>query len=99
MYYLLATGRIVTERQMKLAFEIVHGENANEDPFDYKVWLDTIVGVEEAIPEKNMTITELIKGDAFVEAVKLYRKTYNCTLAEARQAVIEIQTEMGHANA
>lgn len=99
MYYLLATGRIVTERQMKLAFEITHGEEADKDHLDYKVWLNTIVGVEEAIPEKNMTVKELIKGDAFVEAVKLYSKTYNCTLAEARQAVIEIQTEMGHANA
>ena len=72
MYYLLATGRIVSERQMKLAFEIVNGEEADKDPLDYNVWLNTIIGVEEAIPANRMTVQELIKGDAFAEAVMLY---------------------------
>lgn len=95
MYFLLATGRIVTENDLMRAYEIVHGSDARENLVHYNDWVNSLLGIEEAIPTSKMSIKELIKGNAFVEAVKLYYKTYNCTLAEARQAVSEIKTEMG----
>ena len=95
MYFLLATGRIVTERDIMRAYEIVYGEEAKGDLAHYNDWVNSLYGIEEVIPASKMSIRDLIKGDAFVEAVKLYSKTYNCTLAEARQAVSEIKTEMG----
>lgn len=95
MYFLLATGRIVTENDLMRAYEIVYGSDAKEDLRHYNDWVNSLLGIEEAIPTKEMSIKGLIKGNAFVEAVKLYSKTYNCTLAEARQAVSEIRTEMG----
>lgn len=95
MYFLLATGRIVTERDIMRAYEIVYGDEAKEDTVHYNGWVNSLRGIKKVIPTSEMSIQDLIKGDAFVEAVKLYSKTYNCTLAEARQAVSEIKTEMG----
>ena len=95
MYFLLANGHIVTERELMRAYEIVHGSDAKEDLRHYNDWVNSLYGIEEAIPASKMSIKDLIKGDAFVEACRHYRKTYNCTLAEARQAVSEIRTEMG----
>ena len=95
MYFLLANGHIVNEREIMRAYEIVHGSDAKEDLRHYNDWVNSLYGIEEAIPTSKMSIQDLIKGDAFVEAVKLYYETYNCTLMEARQAVSEIKTEMG----
>jgi hypothetical protein len=94
MYYLLTTGKIVTEKDMKLAFEIIYGENANESPISYYDWRDSVCGVEAVICDKNITVEELIKGDAFVDAVILYSKMHGCTLKEARMVVAEIRDEM-----
>lgn len=97
MYFLLATGRIVTERDIMRAYEIMYGDDAKDNPMHYNDWVNSLYGIEEVIPSSKMSIQDLIKGDAFMEACKLYMKTYNCTLMEARQAVTEIKTEMENA--
>lgn len=95
MYFLLATGRIVTERDIMRAYEIVYGDEAKYNVAHYNDWVNSLYGIERVVTTSEMTVRDLIKGDAFVEACKLYMKKYNCTLAEARQAVSEIKTEMG----
>ena len=95
MYYLLSTGRIVSEMHLKLAFEITHGEKADDAPVNYYDWRESALGIEEAICDENITVQRLLKGDALVDAVKLYSKMYDCTLKEAREAVMEIKMEMG----
>ena len=90
MFYELATGRIVTETDLKLAYEIYTGQKANERLF--RRWVNNCP--VRRIPESEITVKHLIEGDAFVQAVKFYKEQYNCTLREARDACDKIRNEI-----
>ena len=90
MFYELATGRIVTGTDLKLAYEICTGQKANERSF--RRWINN--RPTKRIPESEITVERLINGDAFVQAVKLYREQHNCTLVEAREACTQIKMKM-----
>ena len=94
MYFELTTGRIVTEREMHTAYEILYGEKPDENIPRYNDWINSVYGIEELISKSEITIEQLIKGDAFVEAVKLYKDQHDCTLREAREIVDKIRKEM-----
>lgn len=87
MFYELATGRIVTETDLKLAYEICNGQKADERSF--RRWVNNCY--TKRIPESEITVERLIKGDAFVQAVKLYKEQHDCTLREAKDACDKIR--------
>lgn len=92
MYFELATGRIVSEDKIELAYEICHGKKANENSTAYRKWKSYLS--IKSIPDDEITVRQLIKGGAFVDACVFYRKQHNCTLAEAREACNQIRMEM-----
>lgn len=92
MYFELETGHIVSEDKIELAYEICHGKKANENPTAYRKWKSYLS--IKSIPGDEITVKQLIKGNAFVDAVILYRKQHNCTLAEAREVCNQIRMEM-----
>ena len=92
MYFELATGRIVPVEKIKLAYEICHGKKANENLTAYRKWKSYLS--IKPVSSDEITVRQLIKGDAFVDAVMLYRKQHNCTLAEAREVCNQIRMEM-----
>ena len=87
MFYELATGRIVTETDLKLAYEIYTGQKADERSF--RRWVNNCP--TQRIPEREITVERLINGDAFVQAVRLYKEQHNCTLSEAKDACDKIR--------
>lgn len=87
MFYELATGRIVTETDLKLAYEICNGQKANERSF--RRWVNNCP--TKRIPESEITVERLINGDAFVQAVKLYKEQHDCTLREAKDVCDKIR--------
>ena len=93
MYFELATGRIVPESKIELAYEVCNGEKADDNPVPYRRWSAQLP--IKRIPESKITVKQLIKGDAFVDACMLYRNQHKCTLAEAREVCEQIRKEMG----
>lgn len=87
MFYELATGRIVTETDLKLAYEICNGQKADERSF--RRWVNNCP--TKRIPESEITVERLINGDAFVQAVRLYKEQHNCTLSEAKDVCDKIR--------
>ena len=94
MYFKLTTGRIVTVREVRTAYEIVYGGKPDENTPHYNDWINSVYGIDKVILKSEITIEQLIKGDAFVEAVKLYKDQHKCTLAEAREVCTQIKMEM-----
>ena len=92
MYFELETGRIVPEDKIELAYEICYGKKANENPTAYRKWKSYLS--IKSIPDDEITVRQLIKGDAFADACMLYRRQHNCTLAEAREVCNQIRMEM-----
>ena len=43
----------------------------------------------------NARVVEMLKKGNKIEAIKIYREIYNCGLAEAKQAVENIETRLG----
>lgn len=87
MYYLLVTGRIVTEHDLRRAYEICNGCVPGVHPGHYEEWIHSIHGIIRSIPRNEITIKQLLKGDCKIEAIKLYRDMHDCTLSEARDAI------------
>ena len=86
MYYMLWSGRIVSEREMRSAYEIATGGLAEAHPTNYKKWIQSMHGIAKIIPANEITIEQLVDGN-YVEAVKLYRERNNCTLREAKETL------------
>lgn len=94
MYYLLMTGRIVTERDMRTAYEIAYGSKTNMHYGHYKAWVDSAKGIEKAIPKNEITVEQLIKGECISEAVRLIKEKHHYTIVEASTIVNKIKWKM-----
>lgn len=94
MYYLLITGRIVTERDLRTAYEICIGSVPGIHPGHYEEWMHSVHGIIRSIPKNEISVAQLVKGHCKVEATLLYRELHNCTLREAKEAVDNIEKEM-----
>ena len=94
MYFELATGRIVSEDKIELAYEICTGSKPHENPRHFTDWVNLGCVWTHVYNESEITVRQLIKGDAFADAVIFYRKQHNCTLAEAREVCNQIRMEM-----
>jgi hypothetical protein len=94
MYYLLVSGRIITERDLRMAYEICKGCVPGVHPGHYEEWMHSVHGIIRSIPKNEITIKQLLKGDCKVEAIKTYRDMHKCTLREAKEAVDKIETEL-----
>ena len=92
MYYKLKTGRVVTETDIDIAYEVCTGNKADDDIRSFKEWKSNLV--LSRIPESTITVEQLIKGDAFVRAAVLYKSINNCTLHEAMEACKKIRSEI-----
>ena len=91
MYFeIVKTGRIVTDRDIKLAYEICTGHTFNfeHDDANYRRWVNLCP--IRRIPDSEITVEKLILGNAFASAVILYKRQHNCTLKEARDACIKL---------
>lgn len=94
MYFELATGHIVPEEKIELAYEICTGGKANDNPRHFTDWVNMHCSWNRIFNEDEITVEQLIKGDAFVDACKVYRDQHKCTLAEAREVCTQIKKEM-----
>ena len=92
MYFeITTTGHIVTDRDIKLAYEICTGHTFNFTDDHYRRWANFCP--IQRIPDSKITVEKLIEGNAFVAAVVLYKKQNNCTLREARDACIKLRAD------
>ena len=87
MYYLLTTGRIITERDLHTAYEICNGSVPGVHPGHYEKWIHEIYGIVRSIPKEEMDVEQLLEGGCYAEAVKMYRDDNKCTLREAKEAI------------
>lgn len=87
MYYVLLTGRIVTEYDMRKAYEICNGSAPDVHPGHYEKWMRSIIGVMRSIPKDEATVEQLARGNCKVEAIRKYKAIHGCTLREAKEAV------------
>ena len=94
MYFELATGRIVPEDKIELAYEICTGSKVNDNPRHFTDWVNLNCMWNRIFNESEIPVRQLIKGNAFADAVMLYRRQYNCTLAEAREVCNQIRMKM-----
>ena len=92
MYFkIVTTGHIVTDSDIKLAYEICTGHTFNSERGNenYRRWANLCP--IQRIPYSKITVEKLIEGNAFASAVVLYRKQNNCTLREARDACAKLR--------
>lgn len=96
LYYTLRNGKIVDEYDLKKAYEIVSGKMFIDDAVGYSKFLYGLCGgsVVKAMNESDVSIEELIHGNAIIQAVRLYREKNGCGLREAKEAVDKIREEM-----
>lgn len=93
MYFLLTTGRIVSERDIKTAYEICNGSVPGTHPGHYEKWLHEIYGIIRSIPKNEISIEELVRGSCLLDAIKMYRLVHNCSLSEAKTVIYEMYNE------
>ena len=93
MYYLLTTGRIVTERDLHTAYEICNGSVPGTHPGHYEKWIHEIYGIVRSMPKEEVSVEDLIDGKCEIEAIKMYRENHKCTLREAKDAIDKIKEE------
>lgn len=93
-YEVKTTGHIVSEYDLKCAYEICtgHAFNFNDNVSHYRRWANLCP--VRRIPESEITVENLIKGSAFVEATILYKGEHGCTLMEAKDACNKIRNMM-----
>lgn len=96
MYYVLITGRIVTEHDMRTAYEICNGSKVGIHPNHYEQWMHEIYGVMRSIPRDEITIEQLVRGDCKFDAIKKYKTIHGCTLREAKEKIEEIENEINN---
>lgn len=96
LYYQLRNGNIVSEYDVQKAFEICTGEIFHYESKEYSQWLFSLLGnsIVKAMNEVDVDITQFLKGNNIIAAVRLYRNQYGCRLAEAKEAVEKIRAEM-----
>ena len=87
-FFKLPTGHIVTETEMKLAFEIVHGRTYEGNEQEYVDWVNSSgVSIDSILYSDEVSIEELAKGDCIGPAVRKYIQTYGGGLKEAKTAI------------
>lgn len=94
MYFLLTTGRIITETNLRTAYEICNGSVPGTHPGHYEEWIHQVYGIVRSIPSDEITIEHLIKGGCTNEAIRVYSRRNRCTLREARYAVYKVCKEI-----
>lgn len=94
MYYLLTTGRIITERDLRSAYEICNGIVPGVHPGHYENWIHEIYGIVRSIPAEEITVEQLVEHNCLVEAMRVYRAQNKCTLYEARMVIERMREEM-----
>lgn len=95
-YEVKTTGHIVSECDVKRAYEICTGHTFNGNVSYYRRWANLCP--VRRIPENEITVERLIRGDEFVGAVKLYREKNSCSLLEARDACNKIRNGVDHSS-
>lgn len=94
MYFLLTTGRIVTERDLRMAYEICNGSVPGTHPGHYEKWIHEIYGIIRSIPSDEITVEDLIEHNCRAEAVRVYSKRNKCSLRQAAMAICKMHKEM-----
>ena len=90
MYYLLVTDRIVTEYDLRFAYEITCGSFPGIHPGHYEKWKQEAYGIVRSIPEEEITVEQLVEGKCLVAAVEKYSKLYSCSIQEAQEAIYKL---------
>lgn len=93
IYYRLKTGRLASEHDMEIAFEIMSSMSRNSCPDEYLAWLrfmrDSYGGA--AIDGTELSIEDFLNGGQRVAAIRRYMDLNGCTLREARDAVAHME--------
>lgn len=90
MYYHLVTDRIVTEHDLRVAYEIACGSIPGIHPGHYEEWKQNVHGIIRSIPEDEITVEQLVKGKCLAQAVRQYRKINSCSVQEAKEAIYKL---------
>lgn len=90
MYYLLVTDRIVTEQDLRMAYEISCGSIPGIHPGHYEEWKKEAYGIVRSIPENEITVEQLVEGKCLTCAVKKYSKLNGCSIQEAKEAICKL---------
>ena len=95
-YYLLATGRIVREYDMKTAFSICTGLFSENNVDMYNRWKNNLYGlsISNVFVPTDELVKMCVKSDQMVMASIVYKDIYNCSLSEARDKVQEISDSL-----
>ena len=87
MYYILVTGRIVTEHDLRKSYEICTGKLPDFNPEHFKEWAQSTMGIVRSVPKDEVTVKQLVRGNCKVEAIRKYKAMHGCTLREAKEAI------------
>ena len=95
-YYLLATGRIVREYEMRTAFSICTGLFSENNVDMYNRWKNNLYGfsISNVFVPTDELVKMCVKSDQMVMASIVYKDIYNCSLSEARDKVQEISDSL-----
>ena len=100
-YYLLSTGRVVSEFDVNMAFEIVTGLDRTNNVNLFTRWKRALLYfqiIEETIQPSRHLIECCVRNGQMVMAIKLFRDLYGGTLVEAKDAVYKIKEEMNESD-
>lgn len=100
-FFKLPTGHIVTETEMKLAFEIVHGRTYEGNEQEYADWVNSSgVSIDSILYSDEVSIEELARGNCIGPAVRKYIQTYGGGLKDAKNAIDKMRDDVkGSSNA
>lgn len=92
MYYRLKTGRIISDADVSIAFEITRGKSSSDDLdafLKWKSWLGLT-----PIDDETADIRYFVASGAEVFAMKLYSNRNNCSVLDAVHAINKIKEEL-----
>lgn len=92
MYYRLKTGKIISDADVSIAFEITRGKSSSDDPDAFLKWKNWL-GLTP-IDDETADIRYFVASGAEVFAMKLYRNRNNCSVLDAVHAINKIKEEL-----
>lgn len=92
MYYRLKTGKIISDADVSIAFEITRGKSTFDDFDSFIKWKGGL-GLTP-IDDDKADIRDFVASGATVFAMKLYRDRNNCSVLDAVKAINKIKDEL-----
>lgn len=92
MYYKLKTGRIISDKELRITYEIIFGHPYMDDYNTYNTWV-SYLNLTEVNPD-TLSVVDWVRGGCMVQAVAKYKKDNGVSLRKATEVCRNIRNTL-----